>query len=32
MLAFFVLFLGICVLDSKGRKIFLILKHFAFDT
>lgn len=32
MLAFFVLFLGICVLDSEGKKILLILKHFTFDT
>ena len=32
MLAFYVLFLGFCVLDSEGKKILLILKHFAFDT
>ena len=32
MLAFFVLLFGNCVLHSEGKDIFLILKHFAFDT
>lgn len=29
-LAFLVLFLGICVLDSKGKTILQIVEHFAF--